>query len=76
MKINVKNARNKLSSLLDLVAEGENVTITRHGKEVAILVPPKQKIKSLPPLSNFRSSIRISGSLSASVKKGREEERY
>lgn len=34
-------AKNKLSELLDLVEHGEEVTITRHGKEVARLVPPK-----------------------------------
>jgi prevent-host-death family protein len=34
-------AKNKLSELLDLVERGEEVTITRHGKEVARLVPPK-----------------------------------
>ena len=32
-------ARNKLGQLLDLVEQGEEVTITRHGREVARLVP-------------------------------------
>jgi len=32
-------AKNKLGQLLDLVERGEEVTITRHGKEVARLVP-------------------------------------
>jgi prevent-host-death family protein len=32
-------AKNKLSQLLDLVEQGEEVTITRHGKEIARLVP-------------------------------------
>ena len=35
-------AKNKLGQLLDLVERGEEVTITRHGKEVARLVPVKQ----------------------------------
>jgi prevent-host-death family protein len=34
-------AKNKLGQLLDLVERGEEVVITRHGKEVARLVPPK-----------------------------------
>jgi prevent-host-death family protein len=34
-------AKNKLGQLLDLVERGEEVTITRHGKEVARLVPVK-----------------------------------
>jgi prevent-host-death family protein len=37
-------AKNKLSELLDLVEHGEEVTITRHGKEVARLVPPRKAI--------------------------------
>ena len=34
-------AKNKLGQLLDLVEHGEEVMITRHGKEVARLVPPR-----------------------------------
>ena len=34
-------AKNRFGQLLDWVAEGEEVTITRHGKEVARLVPAK-----------------------------------
>jgi len=32
-------ARNSLSNLLELVEKGEEITITRHGKPVAKLVP-------------------------------------
>jgi prevent-host-death family protein len=32
-------AKNRLGQLLDLVEQGEEVIITRHGKEVARLVP-------------------------------------
>jgi prevent-host-death family protein len=34
-------AKNKLGKLLDLVERGEEVIITRHGREVARLVPPR-----------------------------------
>jgi prevent-host-death family protein len=34
-------AKNKLSALLDLVERGEEVIITRHGREVARLVPAR-----------------------------------
>ena len=34
-------AKNKLGQLLDLVERGDEVTITRHGKEVARVVPVK-----------------------------------
>ena len=35
-------AKNKLSQLLDEVERGEEITITRHGKEVARLVLARQ----------------------------------
>lgn len=34
-------AKNRFSALLDLVAQGEDILITRHGKPVARLVPPE-----------------------------------
>jgi len=34
-------AKNRFDHLLDLVERGEEVTITRHGREVARLVPAK-----------------------------------
>jgi prevent-host-death family protein len=34
-------AKNKLGQLLDLVEQGEEVIITRHGREVARLVPAR-----------------------------------
>jgi prevent-host-death family protein len=37
-------AKNKLGQLLDLVEQGEEVIITRHGKPVASLVPPHRKL--------------------------------
>jgi len=41
MQVGAFDAKNRLSHLLDLVESGEEVTITRHGKEVARLVPAK-----------------------------------
>jgi prevent-host-death family protein len=40
-EIGAFEAKNKFSQLLDWVERGEEVTITRHGKEVARLVPAK-----------------------------------
>ena len=37
-------AKTKLGQLLDLVERGEEIVITRHGKEVARLVPPRQGV--------------------------------
>ena len=39
-EIGAFEAKNKLGQLLDLVENGEEVVITRHGKPVARLVPP------------------------------------
>jgi prevent-host-death family protein len=38
-EIGAFEAKNKLGQLLNLVEQGEEVIITRHGKEVARLVP-------------------------------------
>lgn len=40
MEIGLTVARGQLPRLLDRVAAGEEVTITRHGKPVAVLVRP------------------------------------
>lgn len=39
MRIGAFEAKNQLGHLLDLVEAGAQVTITRHGREVARLVP-------------------------------------
>ena len=38
-KVSVKEARNRISELLDRVEGGEEVTIQRRGKAIAKLVP-------------------------------------
>jgi prevent-host-death family protein len=40
-EISAIKTKNTLSALLDLAESGEGVVITRHGKEVARLVPPR-----------------------------------
>jgi len=39
-EIGIFDARNSFSALIELAEKGEEVTITRHGKPVARLVPP------------------------------------
>ncbi|HUQ90200.1 MAG TPA: type II toxin-antitoxin system prevent-host-death family antitoxin [Bryobacteraceae bacterium] len=43
MQVNVHQAKSQLSRLLELVEEGESVTIARHGQPVAELVPARRK---------------------------------
>jgi prevent-host-death family protein len=38
MQVNVHDAKTQLSRLLELVEQGESVTITRNGEPVAVLV--------------------------------------
>jgi prevent-host-death family protein len=38
--LTVSEARARLPELLDRVAEGEEITITRHGRAVAVVVQP------------------------------------
>jgi prevent-host-death family protein len=40
-EIGAFEAKNKLSALLDRVEQGEEITITRHGRPVARLIPPR-----------------------------------
>lgn len=77
MEVNVKEARTKISSLLDRTEKGEEVVILRRGKRVARLVAVGDVCKRLPDLRKFRDSISVKGeSLSATVIQGREKERY
>lgn len=77
MQINMKDFKSKLGSLIDRVEAGEEIIITRHGKEAARLVPPQSKVRPLPTLADFRSSIRITGEpLSTTVIRTRKEQRY
>ena len=43
MNVSVHAAKTQLSKLLDLVEDGEEVVIRRHGKAVAQLVPVRRR---------------------------------
>ena len=76
LEVNVKEARSKLSILLDKVERGEEIIIKRRGKKVALLVSPKRE-NALPSLRKFRESISTTGkSLSETVIDLRKEEGY
>ena len=76
LEVNVKEARSKLSILLDRVERGEEIVIKRRGKKIALLVSP-EKEKALPSLKEFRAAISPAGKpLSETVINTRQEERY
>lgn len=77
MEVNVKEAREKISALLDRTQKGEEISILRRGKKVARLLPAVDVEKQLPDLDSFRASITVKGApLSRAVIDGRKEERY
>ena len=76
LEVNVKEARSKLSTLLDRVERGEEIIIKRRGKKIALLVSPERQ-KGLPSLKEFRASISLAGkNLSDTVIDMRRDERY
>lgn len=77
--INIRQARQRLSELVDGAELGEAIVITRHGKKVAILGPLPPDGHSLPDLSEFRASLVSSKekeAISSTVVLLRERERY
>ena len=77
MEVNVKDARAKISALLDRTQKGEEIWIVRHGKKVARLVPAENAKNRLPDLGEFRRSIALKGKpLSETVLEERNRERY
>lgn len=73
----IKEARGNLSSLLQKVAHGEEVVITRHGKRIARITAPQGPQKRLPGLSDFRATLAVKGKpLSQAVIDARSEEKY
>ena len=57
LTVTLVEAKTRLSELLDKVAAGEEVVITRHGRpaaRIAAVLPPKQPV---PDLSAFRAKM-------------------
>ncbi len=76
IEISAKEARSKLSKLLNRVAQGEEIVITRRGKKVALLVSA-DKGRQLPSMEDFRTSLVVSGEpLSKTVIELRREDRF
>lgn len=53
--VTLVEAKSHLSKLLDKVESGEDVVITRHGKEVARLSAITRPREPIPPLAAFRA---------------------
>ena len=55
MTFSVHQAKTQFSKLLDMVENGEDVIVIRHGKPVAQLVPPRLRAK--PVLGSMKDEI-------------------
>lgn len=70
-------AKTHLPQLLEEVAKGQSVTITKHGVPVAMLVPPRGALRPNPStvieeLRRFRRGITLDGlSLRELIEEGR-----
>ncbi len=70
-------AKTHLPKLLEDVARGETITITKHGVPVAILVPPPaakraDRAKVIEELRRFRQGITLDGlSIREMIEEGR-----
>jgi prevent-host-death family protein len=77
-RMNIRDARRRLSEIVDAAERGESTVITRRGRQVACVEPVRTgKGAPLPDLSQFRSSIRVKGKpLSKLVVERRRQGRY
>ncbi len=75
LQINAKEARQRLSELLDIVEKGEEIEITRRGHVVAGWLPPIKIAPQLPSLNKFRKSLGKPGTTSAVLQREERDER-
>ena len=75
--VDTNEAKTHLPALLDRVAQGEQITITRHGVPVAVLTPPSGARKgdvqaAIRDLLEFRKGHRLDGlSIRELIEEGR-----
>jgi len=75
-EVGVYNAKTQLPRLLDEVERGETITITRHGKPVARLVPIERRKRTpgeaVEAIKEFRKGHRLDGiSIRELIEEGR-----
>ncbi len=76
--INIREARRRLSDVVNAAERGESTILTRHGRKVAQIAPAHMaRKKGLPDLTEFRASIVVKGkSLMRTVVETRDRERF
>jgi len=74
--VNVKQARQKFSQLVEQARNGDSVVITRRGRKVATLGPVSSSRKEgLPDLAGFRASLG-KPSRGSAIDRLRRDQRY
>ncbi|TAN40459.1 MAG: type II toxin-antitoxin system prevent-host-death family antitoxin [Nitrospirae bacterium] len=56
ISVGIKELKTKLSSYVDRVQQGEEVVITEHGREVALVIPISGERKALKSLIDSRKA--------------------
>ena len=59
MQINLRDARDRLSELVDCVLNGEDVTICKRGEPVIDLVPTRIPKRKVPDFEVVKGTIRV-----------------
>lgn len=75
-QVGAYEAKTHLPELLDQVAHGEQITITRHGVPVALLVPVRPAARmnaeeAIAALREFRKGHRLGGNVRSMIEEGR-----
>lgn len=75
-EVGAYEAKTHLPKLLERVARGERITITKHGVPVAVLVAPEPRLRVRPAeaiaeLRTFRESHRLGEPLVDLIREGR-----
>ncbi len=76
--VNMREARRRFSDIVSAAEKGNSTIITKRGRQVARIEPigPVEG-RTLPDLTEFRSTIKVKGkSLSKAVSDARKEARY
>ncbi len=59
--VSVNEARRNFKEILDRVMVGEEITIARHGRPIARIVPVNPRRRRLPDMTEFHKSIKYTG---------------
>lgn len=71
MNVSVAEAKAKFSELVKRVEAGEEITVTRHGKVVARVVPPVKEA-SLPRIGALKGQVWIADDFDAPLEEFKE----